>query len=83
MSLVFTEKIVNLRSLIEQFITKFLPLLNNPLPLNDEIEGGKRRKSRKNKRNKGSKNNKKQFKPRKRYSKTKRSFNSLFYKLFL
>jgi hypothetical protein len=79
----FTEKIVNLQSLIEQFITKFLPLLNNPLPLNDEIEGGKRRKSRKNKRNKGSKNNKKQFKPRKRYSKTKRSFNSLFYKLFL
>jgi len=79
----FTEKIVNLQSLIEKFITKFLPLLNNPLPLNDELEGGKRRKSRKNRRNKGSKNNKKQFKPRKRYSKTKRSFNSLFYKLFL
>jgi hypothetical protein len=79
----FIEKVVNLQGLIEQFITKFLPLLNNPLPLNDEIEGGKRRKSRKNKRNKGSKNNKKQFKPRKRYSKTKRSFNSLFYKLFL
>ena len=79
----FTEKIDNLQSLIEKFIKKYLPLLNNPLPLNDEIEGGKRRKSRKNRRNKGSKNNKKQFKPRKRYSKTKRSFNSLFYKLFL
>ena len=74
----FIGKIDKLQSSIEELLYKYMPFIKQQMPLAEEVEGGKRRKSRKNKKNKRTKTNKKRFKSRKRYSRNKRS---ILYKL--
>jgi len=74
----FIEKIDKLQSSIQELLYKYMPFIKKQMPLAEEVEGGKRRKTRKNKKNKKSKTNKKRFKSRKRYSRNKRS---ILYKL--